>query len=73
MIAESENYCINTCKITNDNLLIRKSDNSFCYITDKDVNMLVELVDDLVTFDEICSTYVFMNPMLEKADHALSK
>lgn len=66
MLAESENYGINSCKITNDNLLIRKCDNSFCYITDTDVNMLVEIVDDLVEFDYVCGTYTFMNPLLEK-------
>lgn len=66
MIAQTNTYALNTCPITNHNVIIRLIDNAICYIRDDEANMLVELAENEEAFNTVCRTYTYLNPYMEK-------
>lgn len=48
-------------------MLIRIKDKAYCYLCQDDVSMLKELMGNPTDFNMLAESFVFINPIMEKA------
>lgn len=67
IIAESNLYALVSCNMSNENVLLRYADNHICILSDEDTNLMAEIIDYENAFDTVASSFVFIDPLLEKS------